>query len=248
MASRIRALLLKNLLVWPWGAMIVMRLLRLLHGWKGFYYRLRHYPSVYVDKTTRVVGWKNISFQGNAVISAMSYLNINHRNTEEKSLIFGHNVYIGRGNFFSTGKKITVRDYCITATNCSFIGSGHVVSDPFSPYLTTGTTENQSIYIGVNCFIGHGASVIGNVRVGHGSVVGSSAVVRSDIPPFSVVVGNPARVVKRFDFERMNWVSNDCFDPSSKYPDEEAYLERLAQKSPNIILPISAASSGMGDV
>jgi len=49
-------------------------------------------------------------------------------------------------------------------------------------------------------WVGKGAVSLSGVRVGHGAVVGTRAVVTKDVPPYSVVVGNPARVVKlRFD-------------------------------------------------
>jgi serine O-acetyltransferase len=60
--------------------------------------------------------------------------------------------------------------------------------------------ENQaipSIEAGVD--IGCGACVLGDVTVGRGSVIGANSVVLSDVPPFSVAVGAPARVVKKLD-------------------------------------------------
>ena len=46
-------------------------------------------------------------------------------------------------------------------------------------------------------WIGFGASILKGVRVGEGAVVGAKAVVTKDVPPYSVVVGNPGRVVRR---------------------------------------------------
>ena len=47
-----------------------------------------------------------------------------------------------------------------------------------------------------DCYIGAGARILGPIRLGRGSVVGASAVVLSDVPPRSVVVGVPARVIR----------------------------------------------------
>jgi virginiamycin A acetyltransferase len=51
--------------------------------------------------------------------------------------------------------------------------------------------------IGPDCWIGHGALVLPGARLGAGVIVGAGAVVRGDIPPYSVVAGNPARILRR---------------------------------------------------
>lgn len=50
-----------------------------------------------------------------------------------------------------------------------------------------------------DCFIGHGAIILMGVTVGRGSIVGAGSVVTSDVPPGSVVAGNPARVIHSVD-------------------------------------------------
>jgi acetyltransferase-like isoleucine patch superfamily enzyme len=47
-----------------------------------------------------------------------------------------------------------------------------------------------------DCWIGEKASIMRGVTVGRGSVIGASAVVPRDVPPYSVAAGNPARVVR----------------------------------------------------
>ena len=53
------------------------------------------------------------------------------------------------------------------------------------------------VSVGDKVWIGFGASILKGVRIGEGAVVGAHAVVTRDVPPFSVVAGNPARVVRR---------------------------------------------------
>jgi virginiamycin A acetyltransferase len=61
--------------------------------------------------------------------------------------------------------------------------------------------------IGPDCWIGHGALILPGAQLGAGVIVGAGAVVRGDVPPFAVVAGNPARVLRfRFpktDIERL---------------------------------------------
>lgn len=59
-----------------------------------------------------------------------------------------------------------------------------------------------STEIGSNCFIGVGSIVMPGVRIGDGSVVGAGSVVTKDIPPGSLAVGNPARVIRSIEVGR----------------------------------------------
>ncbi|MEY2432109.1 MAG: hypothetical protein QOC92_1834, partial [Acidimicrobiaceae bacterium] len=55
-------------------------------------------------------------------------------------------------------------------------------------------------------WIGVGAAIVGNVRVGRNAVVGANAVVTRDVDDFTVVAGNPARVVRRYHDGNWQWV------------------------------------------
>jgi acetyltransferase-like isoleucine patch superfamily enzyme len=59
--------------------------------------------------------------------------------------------------------------------------------------------------IGENCFIGSGAKIQAGTILGRHCVVGSNAVVRGTFPDYSVIVGAPARIVKRYDEKSQKW-------------------------------------------
>lgn len=72
--------------------------------------------------------------------------------------------------------------------------------------------HSQQISIGHDTWIGHGAMIMPNVTVGNGAIVAAGAIVTKDVPPYAVVMGVPAKVVKyRFDdevitgLEKMAW-------------------------------------------
>jgi acetyltransferase-like isoleucine patch superfamily enzyme len=200
----------------------------------------------HIDRKARIIGWGDIDFGRNVAIGAGSFLNVNYRGGATKSLIFGDNSFIGRDNFISVGKLVRVGAYCLTAPSCSLIGASHV-ADPTHPYLATGTTGQDAIVVGVNCFFGYGASVLGNVQIGHGCIIGAHALVRADVPPFSIVVGNPARVIRRFDFHTRAWLA-DWNDRELAHPQEQEYLQALRNEHPWPVLPLSVATSGLGDI
>ncbi len=63
----------------------------------------------------------------------------------------------------------------------------------------TGETYFAPITIGDNCFIGMHSIIMPGVSVGDNSIVGAGSVVTHDVPPNSVVAGNPAKVIKSVD-------------------------------------------------
>jgi len=68
------------------------------------------------------------------------------------------------------------------------------------PLVVKDTVIEEDAHIGAN------AVVLAGVRIGKRSQVGAGSVVTKDIPPFSIAAGNPARVIKRFDFDKGDWV------------------------------------------
>lgn len=79
-----------------------------------------------------------------------------------------------------------------------FIGitRNHGFMDKETLVRKQGYTEDEPIYIGDDVWIGHRVIVLPGVHIGKGTVVGAGSVVTKDTPEYSVVAGNPARVIK----------------------------------------------------
>jgi chloramphenicol O-acetyltransferase type B len=103
----------------------------------------------------------------------------------------------------------------------------------------TGHPHSQGdVHIGNDVWLGAGCLVLSGVTIGDGAVVGARAVVRGDVPPYAVVVGSPARVVKtRFDAEQVeallaiqwwNWsdAQIERAMPHLLAPDIDAFIRR----------------------
>jgi acetyltransferase-like isoleucine patch superfamily enzyme len=242
-----KSTLRKRLQKSPFAVLAFARVYSLALGIQARAVLLFRFRYAYIASDAHLIGILRIRLGKNVVIGSRSWLNVNDRSSKLPALTIGNNSLIGVRNFFTVGRTITLQDYCLTAMGCSFIGSAHRYDDPMKAYALTGTTPDADIYIGTNCFFGVGTQVIGNVRIGHGCVFGAGAVVRSDIPPFSLVVGNPARVIKRFHFGRNEWVAWPC-DDLQEGPPEADYLEHLKQKHGFVFQPISAVTAGLGDI
>jgi len=224
--------------------------------WWALAVRLRHGSKLtlgsgsFVHPRAQVIGCANVAIGANTCISEGCWLNVNHRDPGVIGIAIGSNCFIGRDNFFSSGRSIELGDYCLTTLGCRFICASHIAEDPRVPYLCSGVTRDDSISVGVNCFFGAGATVLGNVTVGHGSVIGANALVTQDVPPFSLVVGSPAKVIKRYSYSRQAWLEIGALAAGDldANPGEQAYLETLRSIQPTVRLPWLAAGADFGSL
>lgn len=91
--------------------------------------------------------------------------------------------------FYNLG-GITLGDRVVVSQDVYLCGGTHDYTQPSYPLRRLPIVVEDDVWIGAGAFIGPG------VRIGRGAVVGARAVVFKDVPPWKVVVGNPARVIK----------------------------------------------------
>jgi acetyltransferase-like isoleucine patch superfamily enzyme len=100
------------------------------------------------------------------------------------------------------------RDVMVSA--CSLImDHNHAYEDVGRPIQAQGVTPGGTIRVEQGCWIGHGAAIVcgqGELVLGRNSVVAANALVTRSFPPYSVIVGNPARLAKQFDTAKGTWV------------------------------------------
>ena len=147
-------------------------------------------------------------------------------------------VIVGEGTYglpniyywdFST--RLHIGNYCSIAEEVTFILGGEHRTDwlttyPFSEFKNewpeaSGSTGHPAtkgdIQIGNDVWIGHGATILSGVRIGNGAVIAAGSIVTSDIKPFSISGGNPARHIKfRFDAETIGKIENQAWWMKSK--------------------------------
>ena len=91
------------------------------------------------------------------------------------------------------------------AQNCFISGQSHRYEDISKNFRRQGfqitpVIVQKDVWICSNCVI------LPGVKIGNNSVIGAGSVVVSDIPPYTVAVGNPAKVIKKYDFKAEQWV------------------------------------------
>jgi acetyltransferase-like isoleucine patch superfamily enzyme len=104
----------------------------------------------------------------------------------------GRNVFVNQNCTFYDIGGLDIGDDVMIGPNVSLITSGH----PIEPSRRRAGVVAKPIVIGRNVWIAAGAIVIGGVTIGENSVVAAGSVVTRDVPPNSLVGGNPARVIR----------------------------------------------------
>ena len=201
-----------------------------------------------IDPSVQIVGYRNVRIAANTVVGENTWLNVNLRVGREARIEIGAKSLVGRRNFISSGQSITLGDFFLSGPDCSFIGSDHIITDPTIPYGSSGATTTSTITVEPNCWFGLGCTVRGSVRIGRGSIIGISTMVNTDIAPFSIVVGNPARTIKRFSFPRNCWVAVGDFTELDEQaiPELEHYLRQLWANAKKFSPPPAAAGYHRG--
>jgi acetyltransferase-like isoleucine patch superfamily enzyme len=117
------------------------------------------------------------------------------RYAESPTLVLGDRTGIGHGCAFTVARRISIGSDCRIAGSVWMFDSGGHPSDPEARLAGLPPDESQvrEIRVGNNVWIGGRSIVFPGVTIGDGSVVSAGSVVTSDVPPYTVVAGNPAR-------------------------------------------------------
>ena len=107
-------------------------------------------------------------------------------------ICIGRNVFVNQNCTFYDLGGLHIADDVMIGPNVSIITTGH----PLDPVQRRSVTIGKPIVIERNVWIAAGAIIIGGVTVGENSVVAAGSVVTRDVPPNTLVGGNPARVIR----------------------------------------------------
>jgi maltose O-acetyltransferase len=147
------------------------------------------------------------------------------------------------------GKNVSiVDDFFFDRAHCYLISIGdntilapcvRLVAHDASTKLYLGYTRFGKIDIGANCFLGHSVTVLCGVTIGANSIIGAGSIVTTDIPPNSVAVGAPAKVIMSLE----DYMARHRVDPSQVFG-EQYHIWNLDDKKRKELL--DAAERGGG--
>ena len=114
-------------------------------------------------------------------------------------------ITIGAGTFLNLGvmvaamELVEIGEHCMFANGCFITDADHRFDDPERPVPWQGFTTKGPTRIGENTWCGAHVVITSGVTVGERCVIGAGSIVTRDLPPRSIAVGAPARVVRRID-------------------------------------------------
>jgi acetyltransferase-like isoleucine patch superfamily enzyme len=143
-----------------------------------------------------------------------SFAFLHYQSERPYGVSIGRDTGIYNGTFFDLGAQgeVVIGDYCtlvgaVIATNGHVsiadyvfiahevtIADHYVAAPPASARTLRGAADGSHISIGKGAWIGARAILLPGARIGAGAIVGAGCVVNADVPPFTVVAGNPARI------------------------------------------------------
>lgn len=100
------------------------------------------------------------------------------------------------GDYSHLQGEVIIGDDVMMAPNCALIADNHQHSDVTRPMNTQGTVSKR-IVIGNDVWLGYGVIILPGVTVGDGAICAAGAVVTKDVEPYSIVGGNPAKLIKK---------------------------------------------------
>jgi len=147
-------------------------------------------PDVKLGKNVKIYNFVNLygcEIGDNSKIGAFVEI--------QKGAKIGKNVKISSHTFICTG--VTIEDEVFIGHNVSFINDKYPRAAKNGRLLTEADWQVVSTLVKKGASIGTGATVLCGLTIGTGAIVGAGSVVTKDVPDFTVVAGNPAKILKK---------------------------------------------------
>ena len=187
-----------------------------------------------IRKIITKIRWRKLNCHNNTSMAIPEGLN---------HILVGNNSY-GRLSpiIYNKNFKLIIGNYCSIANEVTFIiGGSHDYNRislwPFQTivYKQPSTSNDESfIIVEDDVWIGYGATILTDVRIGRGSVIAAKSVVAKDVPPYSIYIGNKVykkrfsddiiEKLMRIDFSKINHIKGDAYE---KYCQEKINEENI---------------------
>jgi acetyltransferase-like isoleucine patch superfamily enzyme len=151
------------------------------------------------------------------------WLNVPVKGGDEVKIILGDRCSLGPRNILSAKNLIHIEKDVIFATSVLIQDHSHAYEDVRVPIKDQGITAGGRIRIEQGCWIGQGVAIVcneGELVIGRNSVIAANALVTRSFLPYSVIVGNPARLARKFDIALGKWIGGGDGQAAPSGPQE----------------------------
>lgn len=120
-------------------------------------------------------------------------------------LHIGENFHSTRDLTIQCARNIIIGDNVLCASNVFMIDYNHGMNPMSENYLDNDLEISEGIIIKDGVWIGNNVIILGNVTIGEKSIIAAGAVVTHSVPPYTIVAGNPAHIIKVYDHDLGEW-------------------------------------------
>ncbi|MEZ9665373.1 DapH/DapD/GlmU-related protein [Vibrio cyclitrophicus] len=208
--------------------MVLKKFIRLLHFFeiiKKYMLGLWHFKllkkakieqnvRVFVGKGANILG-PSIEIEGNfnvgmnawiETVESYKGMKYNPSLKIKKGFEAKNNFHVAAANKVIIGEDVLIGSNVLISDHAHGVYNGNGQSCPIQPPIDRELSVGQ-IVIGNNVWIGDGVCIAGCCRIGNGAVIGANSVVTRDVEENTIVVGNPARKIKRWNCKKNGWES-----------------------------------------
>ena len=132
---------------------------------------------------------------------------VNYEDKVKPKIVLGNNVGFRRGTVVVAANDIVFEDGVSVARNVYISNANHSMEVDGVEYGDQPVTGGR-ILIKEGAWIGNGSTILGGqaeLVIGQKSIVGAGSIVKKSVPDYTIVAGNPAKVIKQWDFELKEW-------------------------------------------
>ena len=143
------------------------------------------------------------------------------------AIILDNGCKIGRRCMISAKNSVWLEPDVMLGPAVLITDHSHESANLDLPIHAQGLTQGGTVRVERNCWLGHGAAIVctsGELIVGRNSIIGANCVVTRSVPAFSVVAGNPAKIIRQYDPEQEKWVKGS--DPTCLADSRQVSIER----------------------
>jgi acetyltransferase-like isoleucine patch superfamily enzyme len=153
----------------------------------------------------KIEGSNKIEIGNNVVIGKLSWLAAKNLTGQDTELKIGTGSRIGNFNHIYATSSIIIEDNVLTADKVYISDNRHEYESINKPILEQGIKQLNIVKIGSGSWIGENVCIFG-ASIGKNCIVGANSIVNKDIPDYCVAIGSPARIIKKYCFDKKTWI------------------------------------------